>query len=125
MILKLLFYLPGVLAILWEGMNITSPLETNQFVKRYRQITREKKGEDRTRAQNIFGALQLFYWVWCMVGLFSSQWLVFVLILILGMIPKPNIVIRFVDSVITFALILFIFINSFHLHINLFQWITT
>lgn len=62
------------------------------------------------------------YTIVAIVGLFSSQWPLFALLLVMGIIgtqfPK-NITYRKVDSAISVAILLFIILNKFHLHLHL------
>lgn len=113
--MKHIYYSFAILAILWEAFNITSPKACNEFSKSIKLT----KSEDYNTTQKTFGFLMLGYILWVFVGLFTFQWPVFVLILILSLIPKKIIIIRWIDAVIMFLLLLFILINSYHLHVNI------
>jgi uncharacterized membrane protein len=120
MILKILFYLPAVLAIAWEMCNITETREIRDFLQRVKEKNKEKKASGK---QLLCTILILLYAAWCFVGLFSSQWVLFSLIIILGFIPKELIWWRKIDAVLSFLILIFIVINAFHLHINLLNFI--
>lgn len=70
-----------------------------------------------------------FYTVIAFIGLFSTQWPVFLLMIIMGIIMsltyKNNVIARKVDSVISCALLLFIIINKYHLHLDLVGFLKT
>jgi hypothetical protein len=62
------------------------------------------------------------YTVWSFIGLFTSQWIIFLILFIMGAIPKgENKRFYQIDAVISIGLLMFILINKFHLHINLLQ----
>ncbi len=116
MLIKLLFYSWGILAIMYEMMVLSSPVKITTFNKN----RKTKNSKDYTGWENAFVILILFYIIWCCIGLFTSQWLLFIVIICLGFIPKRNIAfLIWIDSLISLLILVFIFINSFHLHLNL------
>ncbi len=69
----------------------------------------------------IYTLASFYYWIILFIGLLSFQWYFFLLIIIMGFIPKGKYIwIRRVDSLITISILLFIVLNKFHFHINLF-----
>lgn len=121
MLLKLLFYMWGVAAILFEMLVLYNPRTVVNFVKESKKI---KELKDKTNNQKNFMYCSALYALWTIIGLLSSQWILFTGLLILAVIPKGNIIIlKWLDALITLILLLFIFINSFHLHINLWEYI--
>lgn len=52
------------------------------------------------------------------IGLFSSQWIFFLILIALSMIKKKSRIAIKIDSFISILLILAILINKIHLHIN-------
>ena len=80
-------------------------------------------GYDRNYAYN-----NTFYTVVALAGLFSSQWILFALLLVIGVIAIPfkyNATFRRVDSVVSAFILLFIILNKYHLHLDLVEWIKT
>ncbi len=67
---------------------------------------------------------QGFYFFLNMIGLFSSQWIGFLLIFILAFIPKTKRIWVLADSLISILIVLFIILNKYHFHydvLNLFR----
>ena len=106
----------ALFAILFELMVLRKPDKFRTFVK---AVNNNKHG-DMTKNQMTFVLLQVGYFIWGFVGLFTSQWIPFAIIMILSIIPKGNyLFLRRVDAFLTLILLFFILINKFHLHINL------
>ena len=114
-----IFFLFGILAIIWEFMNITNTRKMFNISKVIRESNKGKTTKELPPKYITLGFLMLGYFFWAIIGLFTSQWLIFLTILILSLIPKRHIAIKWIDSVITLLLILFAMINAIHLHINL------
>lgn len=117
--MKHIFYLMTIVAIMYEGMVILSPRKTTNFVKG----AKGKKFDDYTDTQKSFGVCSLLYLIWDLVGLLSSQWLVFLFLLLFSFIPKPYPALRFVDAIISLLVLVFMLVNVYHLHIDLFQFV--
>jgi len=60
------------------------------------------------------------YLCWAFLGLFSSQWFLFLIMLIIGIIPGRTKWLYWIDALISVILILFIIINKYQLHITFF-----
>ncbi len=120
--LKFLFYLPAILALLWEAIHITSPIKMLERKNRLMNA-----GKTMTKSQMTVTFLVLSYMAWCLIGLFSSQWVLFAGMLLFSFIPKRHAIVVFLDAVISFCLVGFIIINAFHLHIPVhevvFNWL--
>ena len=108
------FYLIGIIAMIWEMIVITSPQRVVDCMK----SMKGKKMEDVTKTQKALSFYNLGYLIWCFVGLFSTQWVLFGFILILGLIPKRNIVMCFLNGLISLGILVFIILNVYHLHID-------
>lgn len=68
----------------------------------------------------LYSAFNILYLLYVFVGLFSSQWSLFLLFLGMSFIPKDTVTKRKADAVISIMVLLFILLNKYHLHINLF-----
>jgi hypothetical protein len=114
-----IFYFTGILALIWELIKINSP----ELILSYFKIIAKNK-HDLNLQQVIFVLLIIGYIIWSLIGLFSSQWILFFLLILLEFILRPvnKFIIR-VDGILRFLLLLFILINKFHLHINIFELI--
>lgn len=115
------FYLFAFVAIVWELITVTSPRRVVNFQKRFNENT--KDFGDWEQNQRLVGVFMLCYIAWTLIGLLSSQWIIFLSLLALGLIPKGMVVWRWIDSVISLALLIFMLLNVFHLHIDLLQWV--
>lgn len=122
--MKHLFYLIGVAPILWEAMGVFDPLRFHKFSQSMKKL-KGVKFDDYTKTQQYVSMLMLFYMVWIVAGFLSTQWVSFILIFLISLIPKPFVWIRFLDHLITFLLLVFIIINAYHLKIDLWAFIVT
>ncbi len=124
---KVLFYLGMVIPILVELESIFSPRRAQGVTVRARELRKlhGKEMTDALLADKEVSTTMLFhtyYLIWLFVGLFSSlNWPVFIFMFLLGVIPKRFILQRWLDGVMSFALLLFTVINAFHLHLNVFN----
>lgn len=115
--MKHLFYFIAILPLLWEMINLLNVKRAHNFHKRMKL----KKGfESFTSPEKSLSFLSLGYLIWIFIGLFSFQWIVFLAIIMLSLIPKKLIVIRWIDSLISFILLLFILLNAYHFKIDVF-----
>lgn len=82
-------------------------------------------GDNRGGGVCLFIIFQLLYIIWCLVGLFSSQWIVFIVIFIMSLLHKlwKSYVGNFIDSFITVSLLIFALLNTYHFHINVWNWL--
>lgn len=118
--MKHIFYFLTIAPLLWEFINITNFKKTHLFAKSIKEL-KGKTFDDYSSNQKNFSFLMLGYILWTLIGLFSSQWIVFLTLLILGFIPKKWIAIRFIDSLISFSLLLFLILNVYHFKIDIFK----
>ncbi len=124
MLLKVLFFLPVVAFIIYEFWVMANPYTVILGVKRIKQM--EKDGnKDYSTNMVLFAVFNMFYTVWCIVGLMSSQWLIFGFLLVWGTVLaspfKKYPAFRVADAFMSACILTFALINAFHLHINLWQ----
>lgn len=112
--MKHIFYFTAFAPILWELLVI---FETKK-VRRFWDRMIAKKNEGYNTNENAVSFLTFAYYVWIFVGFFTVQWPVFGLLLILAFFPKKFIPILFIDAVLSFSLLIFVVLNSYHLHID-------
>lgn len=123
MFLKFLFYSWGLLAILFEIMVMKSPKKYNNYIQ---SIVKIKKSDKPSGTQIALILLMCGYMAWGLIGLFSSQWVLFAALIILSWIPKLKFwILCWIDSVLTLPLLIFILLNAFHLHIDVWKLIST
>jgi hypothetical protein len=109
-----LFYAFAVLPIIWEAVIISSPIRMSRKIK----AMKDAKAKEYTTNQSAASVFLLTYAFWSIIGLMSTQWIGFAAILVLSLIPRGNFwFFRWVDSVISIAILVFIVINKYHLHI--------
>jgi len=105
--------------MLWELITI---LDTVKVQNIYINI-KEKNGKEPTTEEGCVSIFMLSYIIWSFVGLLTFQWPLFLMLIFISLIPKRNIIIRWIDGVITFMLLLFILLNAYHFHINIWHLI--
>lgn len=115
--LEFLFYIFAIPALLWELINITSVTRTHNFMNRLKDDKVKLSNKGKTEQNVAF--LMILYAIWMFLGLFTSQYILFLFLLTISFIPKKYRIIRFVDGVISFLVILFIILNKYHFGINL------
>jgi len=114
--LKFMFYFWGIFAILWEMNVLYNPVKVRD---NYKRIAEAKTG-DIPKDLVLLLVLMAGYCLWTIIGLFSSQWICFLVIILLSLIPKKqSVVLRWIDALVTVVILLFIILNAYHLHLNL------
>lgn len=117
-VFKFIYYFFGLFAIMYEWWAIANYDKLERFREKAKVTTDFDKLSDNGKA---FSVLQFLYMFWGFVGLFSSQWLCFLLLIILSII-NPKIRGKewnFIDSVLSILLIMFAILNTYHWHISL------
>jgi hypothetical protein len=129
--LKFIFYSFSVLAVLYELWAIRN----SHKIQKVKQILDDVKGVDYSNLNGeqksqvgkscIFAVFHFMYFFWNVVGLMSSQWILFLLILIFGILSsyvfKRNKAWHTTDCILSMSIIVFAVINTYHLHIDLFD----
>lgn len=118
-----IFFAFGILALIWEFMSMGNPVKTGRFANKLKIDIKEKgwgKLSDTQKQASVFIFLYLF---WSFFGLFTQQWFLFLILILISLIPKKWNWYRVIDSVITIVIIIFALINEFHLHIDLWNFI--
>ncbi len=116
--MKYLFFLFTLLPIMIE---LYSLLNIKKIHKSLEYMT--TKGSIWSFNQKFYAGCSIIYMIWAFIGIISSQWFLFIVLIILSIIPKKWIIIRWLDAFLSLGLLFFMIINTFHLHINLFSLI--
>ena len=120
--MQTLFYLLLLPIIIGSLMKMFSPIK----YQIYTDNLKCKKSKDLDGLDILVFLFNLYSLVICFVGLLSSQWIVFSVVLftavILAQIKIP-VVTHFIVSLVTVTGLLFAIINKFHLHINLMEYL--
>lgn len=121
------FYILIAFFIFVELIVLFSQKNIHSAVKRFKKLNKEKKGKltfDEIGASMAFyQSIGIIYLIYCFVGLMSSQWVLFALIILLAFIPKRWLWWRYVDSIVTLLILAFILLNKYHFHIDMFHLI--
>lgn len=130
MFLTYLFYIMAVGPIMYEFIVLSKPVKYTAF---RREITgKVKKKKKLSDAENAFCLCMLIYMIWSIVGVFSSQWLIFIAFFVLSLITSFLVSILnkrvqpvwiWIDALVSLGLLLFLILNKFHFHINIWQWL--
>ena len=124
--MEFLFYMWAIVAILYEAIVMVNPKDATRHINDLKN--RNKNKLEQSENQKLFNIFQFLYMVWVLVGLFTTYWVVFLFFLIFSystsLLMKKTytdfdqqVMIRGVDAVISFLILLFIVINKYHLHI--------
>ena len=110
-----------VFPIIYEALCLVKPSRVKKMIDLGRK--EEKTSEEKTTFV-VFGIFIIFYMILTVVGLFSSQWIGFLVLILLSFIPKHGIKwLVFIDSFISLFILLFIILNKFHLHIDILSYL--
>jgi len=120
--MKHIFYFLTIFPIFWELHNLFNIKKTHQFFLEIK-ANKGKNFDEWTENRKYFSVLMLGYIFWNFIGFFSSQWVLFVSMFLLGLIPKKYIWHRWIDSLISFLILCFIILNAYHFKIDVWQWI--
>ena len=110
------FYIIMAFYLLFEVFCLVGVKKVAAGVDKYRSVTDVKKISSTYATFVVFNLVYLFL---CFVGLLSSQWLGFMLIILLSFIPKRWITWRIIDGVLNIAILVFIILNKYHFNIDL------
>lgn len=121
------FYILIAFFIFVELIVLFSQKNIHSAVKRLKKLNKEKKGklsfDEIGTSMTLYQSIGIIYLIYCLVGLMSSQWVLFALIILLAFIPKRWLWWRYVDSIITLLILVFILLNKYHFHIDMFHLI--
>lgn len=121
--ITILFYLSVLFVMILEFERVLHPLDSLRKSLEIQEVRKSGKSlldlnpEIRTHIILNFIALLV-----CLVGVFTSQWPIFIFIILLSLVAtlyKRILIIRWVDSVFCSGLLLFSLVNQFHLDINI------
>lgn len=134
-----LFYFTTLLFLCNKLSCIVSPIEKTKETRRFLHLFKINKGRewsdyDEELKKFIKGKLYLFIVaLWGFIGLFTSQWIIFLSLfvfnIILSLIQKTTrysilyTIIGWCSAMIQFLVGIFIIINYYHLHIDVFGYL--
>lgn len=109
------FYLLVSFFLAFEILSLFAVKKIHASVNKYRDLSNV---QDMSATFAIYVVVNVIYFLACIVGLMSSQWVCFILILILSLFSKRHIVWRIIDGVISIMVLLFVILNKYHFHID-------
>ena len=122
--IKFTFYLFGLFAIWYEIYTIANWKKFTALSKKIEGADKlpEKDRPKLTSTETGAAFLMVGYFLWTFVGLFTSQWIVFVGLFVLGFLTmainniKRTKAWNIIDSMASIFLIMYAILNTYHLH---------
>jgi len=115
--MKHLFYFIGLIPLIYE---ITALINPEQFYSLLKRI-KASNTSSLSINQKGFVILSFAYLVWVFIGLFTFNWVAFLALFMLMLMPAKNYIVIFINSFISSFILLFIILNEYHFKINLFE----
>ena len=135
-----LYYISTLIIIYLEWDWLLHPFDKFKEAKAFQEMTKTLKGKKWNEYPQEYKSMvgnklwALYTPIWLFIGLFTFQWVGFLLILVLNFfIIAPlskftknsiaYIMINWVNSLIGLVFALFVIVNHYHLNIDLTQWL--
>lgn len=125
--MTLIFYLTAIYFILCEYGNIKIAKQITEYSflldyykKRFNKTLPFNKWDKEIKGVSIRG---IFFMIYSFIGLMSSQMPIFLIIILLGTFKKKSVGSFIFWRVIRIALLMFIIINKYQLHVDLIKHI--
>lgn len=109
------FYLLVSFFLAFEILSLFAVRKIHASVNKYRDLSNV---QDMSATFATYYVVNVLYFLTCVIGLISSQWACFLLILALCFIPKRYLTWRIIDGVISILILLFVILNKYHFHID-------
>lgn len=109
------FYLLVSFFLASEILSLFAVKKIHASVNKYRDLSNV---QDMSATFATYYVVNVLYFLTCVIGLISSQWACFLLILALCFIPKRYLTWRIIDGVISILILLFVILNKYHFHID-------
>lgn len=109
------FYLLVSFFLAFEILSLFAVKKIHASVNKYRDLSNV---QDMSATFATYYVVNVLYFLTCVIGLISSQWACFLLILDLCFIPKRYLTWRIIDGVISILILLFVILNKYHFHID-------
>lgn len=121
--MTIIFYILFVfVAVIEEISSLSNPGRVFEMKRKVKEYVAKKDSKSRSFPDGV--GWQLTYLCLNIIGLFTSQWPFFLLLIILGIIiPKRWKAIIVLDAVLSLIVVLAIAINKFHIHYDLTAYI--
>lgn len=109
------FYLLVSFFLAFEILSLFAVKKIHASVNKYRDLSNV---QDMSATFATYYVVNVLYFLTCVIGLISSQWACFLLILALCFIPKRYLTWRIIDGVISILILFFVILNKYHFHID-------
>lgn len=109
------FYLLVSFFLAFEILSLFAVKKIHASVNKYRDLSNV---QDMSATFATYYVVNVLYFLTCVIGLISSQWACFLLILALCFIPKRYLTWRIIYGVISILILLFVILNKYHFHID-------
>lgn len=109
------FYLLVSFFLAFEILSLFAVKKIHASVNKCRDLSNV---QDMSATFATYYVVNVLYFLTCVIGLISSQWACFLLILALCFIPKRYLTWRIIDGVISILILLFVILNKYHFHID-------
>lgn len=109
------FYLLVSFFLAFEILSLFAVKKIHASVNKYRDLSNV---QNMSATFATYYVVNVLYFLTCVIGLISSQWACFLLILALCFIPKRYLTWRIIDGVISILILLFVILNKYHFHID-------
>lgn len=115
--MKHVFYFIGLLPLMYEMSVIVNPKSYFAFKEGVKACG---NFENLNSNQKVFTILSFGYLIWAFTGLFSFNWFLFLCLIAFSFIPKKYIFVMWLDSVLSFIILITILLNAYHFKIDMF-----
>lgn len=109
------FYLLVSFFLAFEILSLFAVKKIHASVNKYRDLSNV---QDMSATFATYYVVNVLYFLTCVIGLISSQWACFLLILALCFISKRYLTWRIIYGVISILILLFVILNKYHFHID-------
>jgi len=116
------FYIIAALFLLVELLILVNIKTVHSGAKRLYKLRKEKNKvelEDLSPGMIAYQIVGIIYLIYAIIGLMSSQWIMFAVLILLSFVPKKWIIWRYIDSFLSIAILVFIILNKYHFHFSL------
>ena len=110
-----IFYILIAFCLFFEVLNLAACKKVFAAVEKY------KDKNDLTEISPVFAVWRMCNWIYlilCFIGLISSQWIGFLALIVLSLIPKKWFTWRIIDNILGIAILLFVLLNKYHFQID-------
>jgi len=108
-----IFYILIAFCLFFEVLNLAACKKVFAAVEKY------KDKNDLTEISPVFAVWRMCNWIYLIfIGLISSQWIGFLALIVLSLIPKKWFTLRIIDNILGIAILLFVLLNKYHFQID-------